>query len=122
MKRVLVIDDERTTTVLLKNRLEKTGRYTVRAENSGAEGLLAAREFRPDLILLDIMMPNLDGSEVAGQIRANPYTADIPIVFLTSLVTSADVSDGAGIIGGNRFIAKPVDPEDVIACLDELLD
>lgn len=120
-KRVLVVDDERTTTVLLKDRLEKTGRYTVRTENSGEAVLLAVREFQPDLILLDVMMPDLDGDEVAGQLRQDPSTENIPIVFLTSMVTKEDVGDRDAIIGGNRFIAKPVDPQKVIDCIDELL-
>ena len=120
-KRVLVVDDERATTTLLKNRLEKTGKYDVRTENSGASGLLAVREFKPDLILLDVMMPDPDGNEVAARLRQDPDTAGIPIVFLTSIVTKEDVGESGGIIGGNRFLAKPVDPEKVIDCVDEIL-
>lgn len=120
-KRVLVVDDERATTTLLKSRLEKAGTYEVRTENSGEAGLRAAREFKPDLILLDVMMPDLDGDEVAGQLRQDPNTSGIPIVFLTAIVTQEDVGEGDGIIGGNRFLAKPVDPEKVIDCVDEIL-
>ena len=121
MKRVLVVDDERATTVLLKSIIERTGRYEVRVENSGRDALLAARDFRPDLIFLDVMMPELDGSEVAEKIKADPSMSGTAIVFLTSIVTEQDVASSNGVIAGNRFIAKPVDPEKVIGCLDSLL-
>ena len=67
------------------------------------------------------MMPELDGSEVAGQLKEDPSMADTPIVFLTSIVTEQDVAASSGVIAGNRFIAKPVDPEQVVGCLDDLL-
>ena len=120
-KRVLVVDDERTTTVLLKNRLEQTGRYEVRAENSGRGALVAAREFRPDLVILDVMMPEMGGNEVADEMRNDPRLADIPVIFLTSIVTKEDAGPDGGIIGGNRFIAKPVDPQKIIDYVDDLL-
>ncbi len=121
MKRVLVVDDDRTTTLLLKRVIERTGRYEVREENFGEQAVAAAREFMPDLIFLDVMMPNLDGSEVAGQLKDNPITSRIPVVFLTSIVTEEDVANSEGIIAGSRFIAKPVDAAQVVECLDELL-
>src|SRR5258706_15639749 len=83
-KKILVVDDEVTITRLLKLNLEKTGAYVVREENRGAKAYAAAREFKPDLILLDVMMPDLDGGEVAAQLQADPLMKGIPIIFLTA--------------------------------------
>ncbi len=122
MKKILVVDDERATTLLLGKRLEETGRFEVRTENSGAAALVAANEFHPDLILLDVMMPGLDGDEVAARLKDSPETAGIPVVFLTSIVQQQEVGGATGlVIGGNRFLAKPVDPDQVIDCVDEVL-
>ena len=123
MRKILVVDDERATTLLLGKRLEETGRYEVRTENSGAAALVAANEFHPDLILLDVMMPELEGDEVAALLKASPETADIPVVFLTSIVTQEEIGGATAlVVGGNRFLAKPVDPDKVIDCVDEVLD
>src|SRR5437773_10402317 len=81
-RRILIVDNDKNTTHLVKILLEKTGRYMVFEENDGARAHLSARNFRPDLILLDIVMPETDGREIAAQIRAGsepPYT---PITFL----------------------------------------
>ncbi len=122
MKKILVVDDERATTLLLGKRLEETGRFEVRTENSGAAALVAANEFHPDLILLDVMMPGLDGDEVAARLKESPGTAGIPVVFLTSIVQQQEVGGATAlVIGGNRFLAKPVDPDKVIDCDDEVL-
>src|SRR2546426_9664701 len=108
-KRILVVDDETSITHLLKLNLQKTGRYTVRTENQGAKALAAAREFEPDLILLDVMMPDLDGGDVAAQIRGDAALKNIPIVFLTAVVKKEEVQAHAGVIGGFPAIAKTPD-------------
>ncbi len=118
----MIVDDDRTTTLLLGKRLQATGHYEVRTENSGAAGLVAAKDFHPDLILLDVMMPELDGDEVAARLKASPETAAIPIVFLTSIVKQEEIGAASAlVIGGNRFLAKPVDPNKVIDCIAEVL-
>ena len=122
MKKILVVDDDRVTTLLLGKRLEETGRFEVQTENSGADALVAAKEFRPDLILLDVMMPGLDGNEVAARLKESPETSGIPVVFLTSIVQQQEIGAATAlVIGGNRFLAKPVDPDKVIGCIDEVL-
>lgn len=104
-KRILIVDDDVSGTCLLKLSLEKTGKFEVRTENLGARGLSAAREFRPDLILLDVVMPDKDGGDVAFHIQSDRTLSDTPIVFLTSLVT--DNEAGAALLPGFHFIAKP---------------
>lgn len=116
-KRILLIDDEPSFTRMLRLNLERTGAYEVREENRGAKGLATATEFKPDLILLDVIMPDADGGTVAAQLRADKNLKDVPIVFLTAVVTKKE----EGMIGGRPFIAKPASASDVIACIERHL-
>lgn len=120
-KRVLIVDDEVGVTRTVKLYLEGTGAYEVRAENQGKHAVAAVREFRPDVIILDIVMPDADGASIAGEIRADPLLAHIPIVFLTALVSQAEVGAHRGRIGGYPFLAKPVEPDRLVAFLKEQL-
>ena len=113
-KRILVIDDEAAFTRMLKLYLEGTRAYEVRIENSGAQGLSAALAFKPDLILLDIIMPDVDGTQVGAQIQADEDMRRIPIIFLTAVVSREEVRACEGFIGGQLFIAKPVSAKDVL--------
>jgi CheY-like chemotaxis protein len=118
-KRILLIDDEENFTKLIKFSLEKTGRYEVRVENKGALGFAAVKEFNPDLILLDILMLDMDGSKVASQLKEDEDTASIPIVFLTAIVDEKEVRDMDGVIGGHPFISKPVDIAQLIDIIEK---
>jgi len=120
-KRIMIIDDEESFTKLVKLNLERTGKYEVRMENKGSQGLAAAGEFKPDLILLDILMEDMEGSEVAVQLQNNVSTKDIPVVFLTAVVKKEEVESGSGVIGGHPFIAKPVSTNDLINCIEKNL-
>lgn len=119
-KRILVVDDELAMTAAIRRLLEHTGEFEVREENRGTHALIAARAFLPDLILLDVMMPDIDGGELAAEIRAIPRFREVPIVFLTALATKQEVSQHS-LIGGDRFLAKPLDSVDLINCLREEL-
>lgn len=118
-KKVLIIDDEEGFTRMVKLNLELTGRYTVRTENKGAQGLVAAKQFKPDLILLDIIMPDMEGSDVASQLKEDIDVKDIPIVFLTAVVTKEETDTTCGVIGSHPFIAKPVSLKELISCIDK---
>lgn len=120
-KRILVVDDEPGITRMLKRNLEDTGNYEVLGINNAATALAFAREFKPDLILLDVMMPQVSGDELASQIQAHPELEHIPIVFLTALATPGEVSEHHGLIGGLPFLAKPVDLPGVIGCIERHL-
>ncbi len=120
-KRILVVDDEPSITRLLKINLEETNQYLVQVESSAAGVLETARWFRPDLVLLDVMMPDGDGGEVASRLQELPGFKEVPIVFLTAAATKQEVSAGHGQIGGLPFLAKPVDMSEVIGCLKEHL-
>src|SRR5437762_13869069 len=121
-KKILIVDDEPTITRLLKLNLEKTGAYHVREENEGAKAYLAAREFKPDLILLDVMMPDMDGGDVAAQLQADPLLKGIPVVFLTAAVKKEALNAHGGVIGGGQYIAKPLDVKGVLEGVDRRLE
>jgi CheY-like chemotaxis protein len=120
-KNLLIVDDEPSFTRMVKRTLELTGRYRVRTENRGEAAIEAAREMHPDLILLDVMMPDVDGPEVAARLRDDPGLRHIPVVFLTAIVTKEETSATGSEIAGNPFLAKPVGTEDLIACIEEHL-
>ncbi len=120
-KKILVVDDEASITRLLKINLERTGAYTVRTETEGLKTFPAAREFKPDLIVLDVMMPDADGGDVAASLQADPLLRGIPIVFLTAAVKKEELSAHGGMIGGFPYIAKPLDVKGVIAVIEQTL-
>lgn len=108
MKRVLVIDDEVSLTTMIKRGLEKTGLYEVAVVNEAEAALAAAKRFGPDVVLLDVLMPGMNGGQVAAQISAEPELARVPIVFLTGIVDKAEAGPRGHTSGGRRVLAKPV--------------
>ncbi len=118
-KRILLVDDEKSLTTLLKLNLEETGNYDVRVENWPEDALAAAREFKPDLVLLDIIMPRLPGGNVAAQIDSDPLLKETPIVFLTAAVRRSQVEDNDGIICEHPCLAKPATVDEVIAMIEK---
>jgi CheY-like chemotaxis protein len=118
-KRILLVDDEKSLTNLLKLNLEETGNYEVRAENWAEDALPAAREFKPDLILLDIIMPRMPGGNVAALIDEDPLLKGTPIVFLTAAVRKHQVEENDGIICEHPCLAKPASIEEVVATIEK---
>jgi CheY-like chemotaxis protein len=117
-RRVLVVDDDRDATRLIKVLLERSGGYVVLEENDPTGAHQTARNFRPDVILLDIMMPKTDGGEVAARIEGNPCLQATPIIFLTALVTRAETKSGLEI-QGHSFLAKPISIPEVIEAIEQ---
>lgn len=118
-KRILIVDDESGFTRLVKRTLESTQKYVVQEENDGVKALATARQFKPDLVLLDVMMPKLDGGDVARQLTSDPTLAGTKIIFLTAIVSRNDSAIGG--IGGFPFISKPVSLEALRKTIDEAL-
>ena len=119
-RRILIVDNDPNTTHLVKVLLEKTGRYLVVEENDAAKAHQSARNFRPDLILLDVVMPETGGGKVAARIEADPELHNAPIVFLTGLVTRAEVKSGLRV-QGHPFLAKPVSIPELINAIEQHL-
>jgi CheY-like chemotaxis protein len=118
--RILIIDDNRDFTYSAKRALERTRRYSVWEENDPAKAHQTAQRVKPDLILLDIAMPETDGGEVAARIESDPTLHRTPIVFLTGLVTKAEARSGLRI-QGHPFLAKPISVPDLVAGLEQHL-
>ncbi|HEY0549550.1 MAG TPA: response regulator [Verrucomicrobiae bacterium] len=116
-KNILVVDDQPRNTRLLKLYLEQTNAYVVLEENNPKAALAAAEKFQPHLILLDVMMPGMDGGELASLLQASPKLEGVPIIFLTAAVTKEEVEAKGGQLGGFPFLAKPVVLAEVLACL-----
>ena len=119
--RILVVDDEPNLSDLVRLFLEKTKRFEVRTENRPGNVLAVAREFRPDMVLLDVDMPGQDGGEVAREIEADPVLRGVPILFFTSLISSSEAGDHLTMRGGMRFLAKPLNPKVLINVIDQVM-
>jgi len=120
MKKILLVDDEVALTRMTKLVLERTGKYEVLTENNGSKAVAAVRKFRPDIIFLDIMMPEMPGDVIAQELREDKELADIPIVFLTAIVSRTETKTLGSVIGGNQFLAKPVKADDMLKVIEEL--
>jgi two-component system cell cycle response regulator len=119
MKKIMIVDDEPLNIKLLAARLNQ-GKYDIITTYSGEEALEKVFEFLPDLILLDIMMPGLDGYEVARRLKGDPRTSDIPIIMITTL-DDADDKHKALEVGADEFLNKPVDPAELQIRVQSLL-
>lgn len=114
-KKILIVDDEVTFTRMVKLNLEETGEFSVLVENNGNNAVFTARLEKPDLILLDIIMPGTDGTIVMNQLKKDEATKNIPVMFLTAIVKKEETKDG--MIGGYPFIAKPVETQELLNCI-----
>ena len=119
-KKILIVDDEPDVLLVLGKRLTSAG-YDVVKAGSGQAGLSKAKTERPDLIILDMMMPEMSGEEVAQELKIGHETRSIPILFLTALFTKRDEAAQGHAAGGQIFFAKPYDPEELLAEVKRLL-
>lgn len=118
---VLIIDDSASLCEGLKVNLEHRHGFSALTAHSGRAGLELARSSRPDVVVLDVMMPGMSGGEVAEALRAHPATAGIPVIFLTGVLSREEAKELGGEIGGERFMAKPVDHQELAAAIHALL-
>ena len=116
---VLVVEDDAPLRRMISLFLRAAG-YRVCAAEDGPTGLALARDERPDLVLLDLMMPGLDGWEVLRRIKGDALTAAIPVLVLTASV-EAPLTEQALRLGATRFLAKPIDSRVLVEIVDEVL-
>jgi len=119
--RILVVDDEKDICFSLKEYFEKFGNFEVEACYNGLDGLKKAKEFKPDVILLDIMMPEMDGPEMACTLRQDKEIKDIPLVFLTSLVSKEELSKQKHITEPYYMMAKPVELDKIMKLVNKIV-
>jgi len=120
-KRILIVDNEPELTDVLKIALEALAGFRVQTENNPFHAVGAAKRFAPDLIIMDIKMPELDGADVAVRLQAEPALAETPIVFLTGTVTEPEIVRHGKKIGGLRFLPKTMRLDAMVACLHDIL-
>jgi CheY-like chemotaxis protein len=119
-RKILIVDDDSNSTHLVKILLERSGPYLVLEENDPTKADQTAHNFKPDVILLDIVMPKIDGGELATQIEADSELHDTPIIFLTALVTHGEAKSGLHI-QGHPLVAKPISIPELIDAIEKHL-
>lgn len=119
--KVLMIDDNKEICRLMKEYLERSGKYEVTVFTDARMGVRYAQIERPDVILLDLMMPDMDGTEAAEYLLDDEGTRDIPIIFVTAAIKRDEAEDRLGRIHGHPILAKPVTPVEVMAEIDKIL-
>lgn len=120
-KRILLLDDELDFAHVMKMTLEMTGQYEVRTAVRSTTFIEVARDYRPDLILLDCMMPALDGGEVAGQIQADPVLKDTPFMFLTATADQPEQRPSRCYAGVQTFLPKTMELTDLMRFIEARL-
>lgn len=119
-KKILIVDDQKDVLKVLDKRLSGAGYSVIKAE-SGKDALLLAKAEHPDLIILDIIMPEMDGAETANILKNDPQTKDIPVIFLTCLFTEKEEQKEDHVVGGKYFIAKPYNPNEMLEIVGRFL-
>ena len=117
--RVLAADDDPVIQRLLEVNLEIEG-YDVRMASDGREAVEAARTFRPHVVILDVMMPEVDGWQACAMLKEDDELADVPVVFLSARAQDADVARGEEL-GAAAYLTKPFDPGDLLDLIEELV-
>jgi putative two-component system response regulator len=120
-KKILIIDDEEQFCRSLKKSLELKGDFHVLTATRGNVGVKLAKTQKPDLILLDVMMPDMAGSHVAEELSEDPATQSIPVIFVTAIVTQEEMKESGGFIGGYNFIAKPIIISELIKTINAIM-
>jgi DNA-binding response OmpR family regulator len=118
-KRVLVVDDDRVIQQLLEVNLELEGYDVVATAADGKEALEKIKELKPDLVILDIMMPKMDGLEVCRRLRADDELASIPVILLSARAQDMDIREGLEI-GASAYLTKPFDPVELLEVVGRL--
>ena len=120
MKRILVIEDDPDIALSLRLKLERDGGYTVETVEDGSAGMRSAIDRPPDLVLLDVNLPGMDGFEVCRNLRKNPATAATPVIMLTARIDESDRISGLDL-GADDYITKPFSPKEALARIRAVL-
>lgn len=120
--KILIIDDDVRFARMLKSHLQQNEIYEVGIETNATDAVNSIREFMPELVLLDIMMPGVSGDMIADEILNDEELSHIKIIFLTGLVTKHEVQSKEGQFSGHALLAKPVDIDELLACVEKQLN
>jgi len=120
-RRVLIVDDSIELARALKAALEQAGPYEARLINDPHQALNSCIDFRPDIVLMDVIMPGMDGGDAAAHIRQDPAFKDMPVIFLTSILGKDEAARKGGLIGHDPVMAKPVTISELTARIEQVL-
>ena len=121
-KRILLIDDDLQFGRLTQLTLQATANFEVSVQSDSRKAIETAREFKPDLILLDILMPGLDGGDIERLLEGDPKLCEVPILVVSAIVSENDAGpDGLVQSGGNVMVPKTIDPSMLIQCIEDRL-
>ena len=118
--RILIIDDEKDFTDLLQMQIRRHGNVQLRVVNNSTEALSAAKQFKPSIILLDVVMPGLDGGELLHEFESDSVLKEVPVIIVSALTTHDETSAGLSA-SGHPLVAKPVKTEELISCIEKQL-
>lgn len=119
--KVLLVDDDNDLLALVRRILEKTGKMTIITTNNGEDAIKIAKLYKPDLVILDVLMPGIPGNEVAERFKKDVELKNTKIIFLTALLTKNETEETGKMIGGNMFLAKPIKGDDLLQCVEKTL-
>jgi two-component system alkaline phosphatase synthesis response regulator PhoP len=119
VKKILIVDDEPSITIPLKFLMEQN-RFQVYVAHTGEDALAAVERFEPDLVLLDIMLPTVDGFQVCQRLKSNPNRKKIKVIFLSAMTRDIDLAKG-NTLGADAYITKPFSNADVVRQVKDLL-
>ena len=120
-RRVLVVDDDEELTELIVDQLEKDGRFEVRSVNNGFDAGMMVKDYRPDLIVLDVMLPDINGKEVCQRVRTDSTMDDVRIICISGMVEQDKIEE-LKLAGANEFLQKPFEVDSLIDRICHLLD
>ena len=120
--KILIVDDDTHLVKTLKTRLQQNGNYEIGIETNAADAVNSIREFMPELVILDIMMPAVSGDMIADKILNDEELSQIKIIFLTGLVTKHEVQSKEENFSGRTLLAKPVDIDELLTCIEKQLN
>jgi CheY-like chemotaxis protein len=121
MKKVLIVDDEKDTLLMLGKRLT-AGEYSVITATNGIDAIALAKSKRPDIIILDVLMTDIDGPEINIRLKENPETRDIPVIFLSGMLPKREDAEGGRIVADYLWFDKPYDVLKLMTAIEELLE
>ena len=120
-KRILIVDDEDTLSHLMRINLELAHCYEVCEENKGTRALETALRFKPDVVLMDVIMPDKSGEAVASEIRAHPLLQNVSIIFFTAAVSRKKTTETEKVMKGQLYLSKPARTAEVIQMIEQCL-
>jgi len=118
-KKILIVDDEKDALFILRKELEARG-YSIIIADNGNDALKLAKSKFPDLIILDILMPDMDGAEVAAKLKEDMQTKNIPVIFLTCLLQKGEEEEEGHVIDDKVYVSKPYNIEGLVAHIENL--